>query len=49
MKLGERACLFLNSLLPRIVKIRLEGRESPQAYSEAQYRWAQGSLALYDR
>ncbi|MFI5134365.1 MAG: class I SAM-dependent methyltransferase [Chitinophagales bacterium] len=45
MRIGESICLFLNNFFP---KKKVEGRESPQAYSEAQYKWARKSLALYD-
>ena len=44
MKLRECSCLFLNNLFP---KKKVGCRESPQLYSEAEYDWAKGSLALH--
>jgi len=44
MSPGELACLALNRVLPAR---RVEGRESPRAYAEAQYRWAADTLALH--
>lgn len=41
---GELACLALNRVLPAR---RVEGRESPRAYAEAQYSWAAQTLALH--
>jgi 2-polyprenyl-3-methyl-5-hydroxy-6-metoxy-1,4-benzoquinol methylase len=44
MSPGELACLALNRVLPAR---RVEGRESPRAYAEAQYRWAEQTLTLH--
>lgn len=44
MKLGEYFCLFLCKLF---LKKKAEGKESPQSYSEAEYDWAKGDLALH--
>ncbi|MFA5771356.1 MAG: methyltransferase domain-containing protein [Thermoplasmata archaeon] len=44
MKSGEFFCLFLNKFFP---KKKVAGRESPQAYSEAEHSWAKDGLALY--
>ncbi|MBI4947398.1 MAG: methyltransferase domain-containing protein [Bacteroidetes bacterium] len=44
MRLSEHICLLLNNCFP---KVKVAGRESPQAYTEAQYGWAQASYDLY--
>lgn len=44
MSLNVELCLLLNKCFP---KKKVQGRESPQAYSETQYQWAKKSLALY--
>lgn len=45
MRISENICLSLNNFFP---KKKVQGRESPQAYSEAQYSWAEKSLRLFD-
>ncbi|UCF79184.1 MAG: class I SAM-dependent methyltransferase [Candidatus Eiseniibacteriota bacterium] len=44
MRVSERVCLLLNALFPGRKRT---GRTSPRSYSEAEYRWARGSLALH--
>lgn len=44
MPISETVLLFLNRFFP---KKKLQGRESPGAYSDAQYAWARKSLALH--
>lgn len=45
MKLAEFLCLFINNFFP---KLKMEGRESPQSYSDAEYDWAKDDLALHE-
>lgn len=44
MRLSEYACLLLNKLFPTI---KVVGRVTPEAYSEAQYSWAKESLNYF--
>lgn len=46
MELGEYLCLRLNNFFP---KRKVEGRESPLSYSEAEYNWAKSNLSLYSQ
>ena len=46
VRIGEHLCMLLSNLLPHHQKA---GRESPDAYSEAEYSGAKDSLALYAR
>lgn len=43
-RIGEITCALASRVLPAR---RVEGRESPRAYAEAQYRWAPGTLAQH--
>ena len=45
MRISENICLLLNNFFP---KKKVQGRESPEAYSETQYGWAKKSLKLFD-
>lgn len=44
MRPSEHLCLFLNNFFP---KRQRAGRESPEAYSQAQHAWAVKSYAFY--